>query len=148
MADFTPWLLLLFVLLSVLLAIAWWWERGRIRRGNVRRLRTAQKGESDAELLLESEGYLILERQISLRWMLWVNGEPQPALCRADLRVERDGLEFIAEVKTGSGTDPTKPTTRRQLLEYLHVFDVAGVLLVDPMAKEVLEVRFEAPDSG
>ncbi len=124
------------------LIFAWRWERGRVRRGNLGRLRIAQRGESDAEKLLQSEGYAILERQLSLRWTLWVDGEPESVLSRADLLVERHGLTYIAEVKTGTVADPTKPSTRRQLLEYLHAFDVDGVLLVDPAEALVQAITF------
>ena len=62
---------------------------------------------------------------------------------RADLLVERDGMRFIAEVKTGErAPDPSFPPTRRQLLEYRLAFDPYGVLLVDVEAGEIFEVDF------
>ena len=76
-------------------------------------------------------------------WTLWVDGEPVDVRSRADGVVERDGLRFVAEVKTGQmAPNPRNPATRRQLLEYLHVFDVDGVLLVDMVQERILEVRF------
>ena len=74
--------------------------------------------------------------------------------CRADLLVEARsrsgflrGQRFVAEVKTGErAIDPTHPATRRQLMEYLHVFEVDGVLLVDREAgvHSANCLRFEA----
>ena len=73
-----------------------------------------------------------------------VDGESWEVLCRADLLVEdADGARFVAEVKTGRmAPEPTRPATRRQLLEYWLVFPVDGVLLVDMAAGRVRAVRF------
>ena len=144
-------LLLLGVIL--LLVVAWWRARHRVRRGNRRRQRIAAKGEQEAEVLLAAEGFRILDRQITARWTLQVDGVPQPVHCRADLLVQarsrsafRRGQRFVAEVKTGDrATDPTHPATRRQLMEYLHVFDVDGVLLVDMRHRRVRHVVFQPP---
>ncbi|MCZ7678051.1 MAG: hypothetical protein M5U28_04430 [Sandaracinaceae bacterium] len=65
---------------------------------------------------------------------------------RADLLVERGGLAWIAEVKTGAEAPSiTTRATRRQLLEYAHAFDVAGVLLVDPERGRVHRVTLPGP---
>jgi hypothetical protein len=65
------------------------------------------------------------------------------ASVRADLLVQRDGALFVAEVKTGSrAPDPSFPATRRQLLEYLMVFEPDGLLLVDMEREAVMEVEF------
>ncbi len=133
-----------------LLALAWWRARGRVGRANRRRQRVASVGEEEAEALLAAEGFRVLERQVTARWTLHVDGEPQPVHCRADLLVQARsrsafprGQRFVAEVKTGDrAIDPTHPATRRQLMEYLHVFDVDGVLLVDMVHRRVHHVAF------
>jgi hypothetical protein len=143
-----PWALAL--LAATLGLLAWWWARGRMRRGNRRRQRDASSGEVDAETLLADAGYRVLERQVTRRWVLHVDGEPVEVHCRADLLVEARsrapvprGTRFVAEVKTGTrAPDPTHPSTRRQLLEYLLVFEVEGVLLVDAEAGRVRQIAF------
>lgn len=141
--DWFAWVLLAAV---VLLAVAWWRAKNRIRWGNRRRQVRAARGETDAERLLEAHGYEILDRQVHVPWTLWVDGEPRDVRSRADLLVSRDGLEFVAEVKTGArAPDPTRPATRRQLMEYHWVFEVAGVLLVDPAAGCIHEVHWQDP---
>jgi hypothetical protein len=84
----------------------------------------------------------VLERQLRAEWEMEVDGAVAVVTCRADLLVRRDGELFVAEVKTGAlAPDPTRPATRRQLLEYAMVFDVAGVLLVDIPGARVRAVR-------
>lgn len=131
------------LLLVAVLWIAWWWERTRASRGSRARWRVASAGEAKARGLLEKNGYTLVDEQRVVDWTLWVNGEPVEVRSRADGVVERDGLRFVAEVKTGQvAPNPRNPATRRQLLEYLHVFEVDGVLLVDMVEERILEVRF------
>lgn len=141
--DWFAWVL---VVLVGILAFAWWRARTRVRRGNRRRQVRAAEGEREAEDLLEAHGFVVEDRQVSRTWTLWVDGEPYEVRSRADLLVSRDGLRFVAEVKTGDhAPDPTRPATRRQLMEYHFVFPVAGVLLVDPTAGCIHEVHWQDP---
>lgn len=125
----------LFVVLLVLVvicAVGWYRAHTRIRRGNLARQAVARIGEDEAERLLRSVGYAVVDRQVTGRFTLWIDDEAHELTCRADLLVERRGRRFVAEVKTGTrAPDPTHPATRRQLMEYLVAFPVAGVLLVD-----------------
>ena len=107
-------------------------------------MRRAQRGESDAERLLEQDGYRIIDRQLSASWEIFVDGTPHEAQVRADLLVEDDeGRRLVAEIKTGAlAPNPTYPPTRRQLLEYWFVFEPDGLLLVDVEAGVVSEVAF------
>lgn len=89
----------------------------------------------------------MVERQVTRHWTLWVDDRPKRCSARADLVVEGHGGRFVAEVKTGStASRPTQPSTRRQLLEYLHVFPVDGVLLVDMHRERIREVSFALED--
>ena len=144
--------LVIVALLAVVLMLAWAWFRARHRMGraNRRRQRVASSGEEAAEVLLADAGFRVLDRQVTARWAMAVDGEPREVHCRADLLVQARsrsafprGQRFVAEVKTGErAIDPTHPATRRQLMEYLHVFDVDGVLLVDMRHRSVHHVVF------
>ena len=134
---------LIIAFLLVALVAVWAWGAGRVRRGNLRRQRRAQRGERGAEALLEGLGFRIVDRQVTGTWSLWVDGEPHEVSCRADLLVESRSGRFVAEVKTGTrAPDPTHPATRRQLLEYAVAFDVDGVLLVDMEQASVHRVDY------
>lgn len=133
------------LLLCGLLVVLWWWSATRGSRRSRWRNRRAQGAESEAERLLEQEGYRLLERQVAGSFMMEIDGRPVQVSCRADLLVERGGLVYVADVKSGrSAPDPTFPATRRQLLEYLIAYDVDGVLLVDMEARRVHAVSFPA----
>ena len=137
------------VLIAVIIlaiGLTWWWSRGRISRANRARQRVASRGESQAERLLQRAGFTIEERQVTRRWQLWVDGEAVEVSSRADLLVRRRGRRYVAEVKTGGRAwNPGLPATRRQLLEYEHVFDVHGLILVDMHHRKVRVVSFKRP---
>lgn len=139
-----PWLLALTLAALALLAL---WVLALSRRGSTRsraRVRRAQRGEEAAEALLEDEGYTVVERQAPGSWSLRLDGEEFEVQVRADLIVEREGLRYVAEVKTGSlATDPLYPPTRRQLLEYWVAFEPDGLLLIDVEAGRIIEVELD-----
>jgi Holliday junction resolvase-like predicted endonuclease len=126
--------------------LGWIRGRSRVSRANRARQEVASDGELAAERLLERRGFTILDRQVTVRWHIEVDGEPFPCASRADLLVQKRGRQFVAEVKTGSrAPDPTTPQTRRQLLEYLMAFPVHGALLVDMERRTIHEIRFPHP---
>lgn len=112
-------------------------------RASQRRNAVAQAGEGAAEALLEAEGFSVLERQVSVEGALCLDGDEVAFRVRLDLRVERDGLLYIAEVKTGTlAPDPSFPATRRQLREYAALLPDHGILLVDMESETITEVAF------
>lgn len=143
-------------LLSILLIGTGWFLGGRSARRGVgersrRRNLRAQDGEDEAVAILQEHGFRILERQTTALWWMEVDGELAEIEVRADFLVEEeeDGSRYVAEVKTGrQAPAPSFAATRRQLLEYAHVFAPLGILLVDVEARAVHEVAFpgEAPE--
>ncbi|MGZ3418820.1 MAG: hypothetical protein ACXWUG_25675 [Polyangiales bacterium] len=133
------------IVVSIVCAIAFGiWISSLFRSSASRgRNQVAQRGETEAEAILEALGYRVVERQARAGWSIVVDGEEQAVEVRADLIVSRKGRTFVAEVKTGSlAPDPTHPPTRRQLLEYSLVFGADEVLLVDVPARAVRSVSF------
>jgi hypothetical protein len=144
-ASTLPWLLPLLVGLLVLAALALWigGERWVRRYKRQRQWSRAQAAEAAAPRLLQRLGYDVLGAQVEASYTLIVDGQPTSVPLRADYLVARDGRRYIAEVKSGrSAPQLSNAATRRQLLEYLVVFDVHGVLLVDGETKRVREVVF------
>lgn len=124
------------ILWRILRVLAW------IRMWSYRRV--GSRGERKAEALLQSDGYSILDRQVTRRHRIMVDGKPAEAVVRADLLVRRGGQTFVAEVKAGwIVSNPLHTATRRQLLEYEVVFDAHGVLLVDVPRKKIRRVEFD-----
>ncbi len=101
------------------------------------------RGEQEAELLLEREGYEILERQLSEEWLFLCDSKETSFQLRADLLVRKDDRDYIAEVKTGDkAPDLKNAATRRQLLEYALAYDSPTILLVDVERGTIHEVYF------
>lgn len=143
--DLTGVTLVIAVLLAAIVgALLFAWARALADRwGRRSRARQGQRAERAAERLLTRKGYRVVDRQITRRWSLWIDGEPTEVVCRADLLVERGRERLIAEIKgRGPATDPRHPSTRRQLLEYVLAFDVDGALLVDMATRTVHRVEF------
>ena len=137
------WVILGASIIILLLAVRLRKSANRAHYATVRRNAQAIRGESVAEQLLESHGFTILQRQVRGTWQIYVDDEPVTVNLRADLLVEREEEQFIAEVKTGRlAPDPNFPATRRQLLEYQLAFDVDGVILVAPEQETLLFVSF------
>jgi len=137
------WVIAALLATALLLWVRLRWNAGRGHRRAVARAARAGAGESEAEWMLESEGYTIVDRQVRCIWWMEVDGVEEEVELRADLLVEKDGERFIAEVKTGiNAPNPTFPPTRRQLLEYRLAFDPYRLLLVDADAGEIREVCF------
>lgn len=150
----SPPLLALIAVLLVLvlgLALALLWARWRLRRASMRwsrasraRNAAAQRGEAEAEALLEDEGYEIVGEQVAVEGTMYVDGEPRVFRVRLDLIARRGGHDYIVEVKTGDlAPDPTYPPTRRQLREYASLLPDYGLLLVDVDRGEVVTVEFD-----
>jgi hypothetical protein len=123
--------------------------RWAARRGLQRRMQRARRAERDAPSWLAKHGYAVVAAQVSSQYELSLDGQPIAIGVRADYVVERAGLRYVAEVKSG-GAAPRIQTqaTRRQLLEYRLAFAVDGVLLVDAEAEHVHVVRFPASDGS
>ena len=123
-----------------------WWRRTRASRRARRRGRRAVAGEQQAEPLLRAHGFEILDRQVQASYQIDCDGEPLEVDLRADLLVERDGRQLIAEVKTGEvAPDLGHAATRRQLLEYRVAYPVDGIVLVDVEAGALHQVDFPLP---
>lgn len=140
------------LLVALLLAFgAGAWVLWRLRRAwqwlRMFRLRSlGRRGESAADHILARCGYTIVERQVTRRCAVRVDGIVHEAVVRADLLVQRQGRTWVAEVKGGVvASNPMHLATRRQLLEYAFVFGTRGVLLVDVPGNRVRTVEFNAP---
>lgn len=157
--SFTPREVFILAVAGVIILIvlrAWfgrWWADRTAARRTARRFAKGNEGELLAEALLRESGYTILERQHQGSWTLLIDDEPQTVWVYADFLVEdEDGVRLIAEAKTGSAAaNVGRAATRRQLLEYLHVFDVDGICLVDVEEERIHSVGFSSgaiPEGG
>jgi hypothetical protein len=107
---------------------------GRRRRGGARAERRARR-------LLERNGYRLVAEQPRRKGCILLDGEPESFELRADAIVEKDGERLVVEIKSGAASAASRET-RRQLLEYLWVFELDGILLVDMAAGRIYRVEF------
>jgi Holliday junction resolvase-like predicted endonuclease len=123
------------------LALRRWWK-ARILHA---RMDVAAAGETRAEAWLADQGYRVLERQVSRRCQMHINGRVAEFDVRADLLVQMGDQVAVVEVKTGEAADPRLPATRRQLREYCAVFEVDQIYVFDATAGRVHKIEFPDP---
>ncbi len=110
------------------------------------RKRRGRRGESNATELLEKHGYRIVQSQITLQGHLYVDDDRQEFIIRPDYLIERDGVQYLAEVKTGDAAKVENRGTRRQLLEYAKVANTNTIVLVDATTGTVSKIIFDDHD--
>ena len=106
------------------------------------RKRTGKRGETKAITLLAKLGYKIVQSQVTLPGHLYVDDDRMDFDVRPDYLVERDGVRYLAEVKTGGAAKVGNRSTRRQLLEYARLGSTDTIVLVDATTGTVSKIRF------
>ena len=106
------------------------------------RKRTGKRGETKAIKLLAKHGYKIVQSQVTLPGHLYVDDDRMDFDIRPDYLVERDGVRYLAEVKTGGAAKVGNISTRRQLLEYARLASTDTIVLVDATTSTVSKIRF------
>ncbi len=112
---------------------------------NYRVKRTFKSGriaENAAVKFLRSHGYKILASQLREDVIIYVDGEAEKSIVRADYLVRRGWKLYVVEVKSGQQGNAKLPAIRRQLLEYHMVYQPDGILLLDMEHKNLQEIRF------
>ncbi len=117
-----------------------------LARGPARARRLGRAGARRAVEILRREGFTVLGTEVIREGAVEIDGRLEPFVVRVDAVVRRKGTLWVAEVKAGTDTATAHDrTTRRQMLEYAHVFGASGVLLVDARRGQVHVVRFPEP---
>ena len=102
-----------------------------------------KKGEINSIQLLKKKGYRVLDEQIRLNGYFFIDDALNKFELRPDLLVEKEGIQYIAEIKTGDVANPVNRNTRRQLHEYSYYSGHDVVLLVDPIKKTIKKINFQ-----
>ena len=124
-------------------------SRRLLARRSARARRWGAAGAARAVALLRREGWRVLATEVHREGVVELDGRPERFVVRADALVARRGQVWVAEVKGGVDSASVHDrTTRRQLLEYAHVFGAEGVLLVDARRGRVHVVRFPGTVPG
>ena len=108
-----------------------WWQR-----------RHGKKGEIKAKKLLRQCGYKIIDSQITFPGCIHIDDKPVDFYIRPDYIVERNNIQYLAEVKTGKSAFPTNRMTRRQMSEYATLTKTNTIILVDSTKGRVMKIRF------
>ncbi len=104
--------------------------------------RRGRLGEDKAIELLKNNGYKIIQSQVPLSGTFQIDNQPANFNVRVDYLVEREGVMYMAEVKTGLAAQASNPATRRQLLEYAIIGKTDVIVLVDSTLGTVKKIGF------
>ena len=107
--------------------LKWYDNRKRLLR-----LNRGKNLEQKAFKILEEMGYSIVDYQPKLESKLIIDGNMKTFRLSPDFKVEKNGLRYYVEVKSGNtAPDVSYAPTRRQLLEYAMASDAKSILLLD-----------------
>ena len=115
-----------------------WWKNilfSRLRR-------RGRQGETKALKILQRNGYKILQSQVSLPGYIYIDDNKQEFDVRPDYLVEKDGVQYLTEVKTGNAARSSSRETRRQLFEYAALGNADTVILIDATNGTLKKIRF------
>lgn len=134
----------LFCLMALSL-LNWRWKVFKSRWLERRRFARGQRLEREAAKVLRNWGYDIVAEQQEYAHEYYQDGILKKARIIIDYYVEKDGYQYVVEVKTGNSAVRTEnSSTRRQLLEYYTAIPCDGILLLDMESGEMSEVHFDA----
>ncbi len=129
---------------AFVVATTLWVRRRLVQSRMLRRFRIARAAEDGAAHLLHEHGYRVLGRRVPVRYPIWVDGVQTEIDLQLDYLVERDGRQFVAEVKSGAvAPSLAHAATRRQLIEYGIATGTSELLLVDAEHAAISVIRIE-----
>ena len=104
--------------------------------------RKGRLSEEKARKLLLRNNYKIIKTQYNSINYLYENSRKIQFSIRPDFLVEKEGITYVAEVKSGASSYIENISTRRQLLEYSFYNDYKTVLLVDTQNNIIKKITF------
>lgn len=100
-------------------------------------------GEFEAKSFLQNLGFTIIAEQVSLISNMLVDNKKYNYEVIADFLVKRKNEKAIVEVKTGKeAINPLNINTRRQILEYMLLYNINKLYLFDAQNKKLQEIKF------
>jgi hypothetical protein len=136
-------LILSIILIAFFMWLGWrlrlWWKNILFSRSRKR----GRQGEAEALKILKRYGYKIIQSQLSLPGHIFIDDDKQDFDVRPDYLVEKGGVQYLAEVKTGKAARSASRETRRQLFEYAALGNSDTVILVDATKGTLNKIRFE-----
>ncbi|MBJ57317.1 MAG: hypothetical protein CMP24_03635 [Rickettsiales bacterium] len=104
--------------------------------------RHAKKSEKEAIVLLKKHNFDIIDEQFKVNHYLYENNKKKSFSFRPDLLVQKNGVEYFAEIKSGQASYIENINTRRQLLEYFIYSKKKSIILVDTENSIIKKIDF------
>ena len=108
-----------------------------------KRFKKSKFGEFEAKSFLKNLGFTIIAEQAPLISSLFIDNKKYSYEVKVDYLVKKGDKKALVEVKTGTeATNPLNINTRRQILEYMLLYNVDKVFLFDAQNKKLKEIKF------
>lgn len=108
-----------------------------------KRFKIGKIGEFEARNHLKNLGFTIIAEQASLISSMLIDKIKYYYEVKVDYIVQKGNIRSIVEVKSGDeAINPLNINTRRQLLEYMFLYNVDKTYLFDAKNKKLKEIRF------
>ncbi len=136
-----------FILIILVISVSLWlgWRSNHVWKEFQlwRNIRRGKLGETKAKKILQLHGFKVVDQQLTIEGHFFVDEVPVDFLFRPDFLVERDGIQYLAEVKMGKVASENDRNTRRQLLEYAYFTKSSAILLIDSSKEKIKIVHFQ-----
>ncbi len=108
-----------------------------------KRFEIGKIGEFEAKNYLKNLGFTIIAEQASLISSLFIDKIKYDYEVKVDFIVQKGNKKSIVEVKSGNeAINPLNINTRRQLLEYMLLYNVDNIYLFDAKNKRLKKISF------
>ncbi|MFW6244538.1 MAG: hypothetical protein ACOC36_01495 [Fibrobacterota bacterium] len=144
------WLLLCLFLAVIVLTSAL--TAGIFKKNQNRKIRKrfihGKVAEKKAAAYFRKHGYRILGTQVKAGSCFYADGRKHSFEVKADMIVQKDGKQFLVEVKTGEDARPGHASTRRQIFEYNHIYKPDKLVLFDADNEKHYLITFDSAATG
>lgn len=146
----SDWLLLCLFMTAVVLTSALTARISKeIQNRRIRRHFTHGKdAEKKAADYFRKRGYRIVGTQVRADSHFYADDRKHSFEVVADLILQKDGEQFLVEVKTGNDAKPGHASTRRQIFEYSHIYKPDKLVLFDADNEQHYLISFDSASTG
>lgn len=92
--------------------------------------------------ILSENGYNVISTEPQKEYKIFTNNQIASAAINSDYIVEKQGYTFVANIiKNKSNFNVKNDETRRLIFEYIHLYNVSGVILLNIKKKEINQIQ-------
>ena len=142
---FTPEHLKLILLTAAATLFTAWFLHKKVAGWQISKNRKqGRTGELNAIKWLHKHGFINIKEQVNISFTWTAGKKIITSKIRPDILAQKNGVEWLIEVKTGDAASLKNTKTRRQLREYSALFPDKRCALFDATGQKFYEINFDS----